>query len=114
VSSFYDRVFAATLAIPRGKVATYGQIAAIVGSPRAARMVGVALAHCNTAKTPVPWQRVVNRHGMISIENLAVPKEEQVRRLTDEQVIVTLVEGNYFVDLGRYLTDVEDLKRAVD
>jgi methylated-DNA-protein-cysteine methyltransferase-like protein len=60
-------VYAAVRKIPRGRVATYGQIAAAIGWPRAARAVGRALA---TLPEPlaqtVPWQRVVNAAGGIS------------------------------------------------
>ncbi len=61
------RVYAAVRKIPRGRVATYGQIAELAGYPRAARAVGRALA---TIPGPmvrtVPWQRVVNAAGGVS------------------------------------------------
>ena len=49
--------------IPRGRVATYGQIAALLGRPRAARAVGHAMHAC---PADVPWHRVVNASGGIS------------------------------------------------
>jgi methylated-DNA-protein-cysteine methyltransferase-like protein len=49
--------------IPPGRVATYGQVAAALGRPRAARAVGWAMKHC---PTDVPWHRVVNSQGAIS------------------------------------------------
>jgi methylated-DNA-protein-cysteine methyltransferase related protein len=110
--TFYQNVYRLTRAIPVGKVATYGQIAAVLGSPRAARMVGTALSHLGYA-TDVPWQRVINRYGMISIENLAVPKDEQARLLRHDGIEVTEQEGNFFVDLNRYLVDMEILKHAL-
>jgi methylated-DNA-protein-cysteine methyltransferase-like protein len=109
VPNFYTDVYRVTSAIPAGKVGTYGQIAAILGSPRAARMVGTALSHCHNQ---VPWQRVVNRHGMISIENLQFPKEEQVRLLALDGVEVTEKDGNFFVDLTTYLVNTETLQHA--
>jgi methylated-DNA-protein-cysteine methyltransferase-like protein len=51
--------------IPRGRVATYGQIARLAGIPRQPRLVGYAL-HALPAGTSVPWQRVVNAQGAIS------------------------------------------------
>jgi len=57
---FRDRVLAVVAQIPRGRVMTYGQIAALCGSPRAARIVG-GIAH--TADQSLPWQRVVNKSG---------------------------------------------------
>jgi len=50
--------------IPRGRVATYGQIAAMLGWPRAARAVGYAMRHCPPG---LPWHRVVNATGGISL-----------------------------------------------
>ena len=60
--SFYDKVYEAVMRIPRGKVATYGQVAAAVGSGGAARAVGNAL-HKNPALGVIPCHRVVNAKG---------------------------------------------------
>ncbi len=101
----------ATKAIPYGQVATYGQIAAALGQPRSARMVGIALSKC--VSSDVPWQRVINRHGMISIENMAVGKEDQARLLRDEGVEVRLEENNYFINLSDYLVEDAILRHAI-
>jgi methylated-DNA-protein-cysteine methyltransferase related protein len=61
-----ERVYAIVRLIPRGTVATYGQIAHLAGMPRAARQVGRALATLDGAAEPVPWHRVVNAQGTIS------------------------------------------------
>lgn len=58
--SFANDVYALVAQIPRGRVMTYGQIAALVGSPRASRQVG-QVAHWGPAD--LPWQRVVNKQG---------------------------------------------------
>jgi methylated-DNA-protein-cysteine methyltransferase-like protein len=63
--AFRRAVFAAVRRIPRGKVATYGQIAALAGYPRHARQVGLALAS-TPANLALPWQRVINAAGRIS------------------------------------------------
>ena len=61
---FYRLVYRVVRRIPRGKVATYGQIAAILGQPRGARAVGMALgALRDAAIDAVPWQRVVGAAG---------------------------------------------------
>jgi methylated-DNA-protein-cysteine methyltransferase-like protein len=60
----YDRIYAVVRQIPPGKVATYGQLAAIVGGCTA-RMVGYAMAAL-PADSEVPWPRVINRQGKIS------------------------------------------------
>lgn len=62
-SSFAREVEKIVRRIPRGRVMTYGQIAALLGAPRAARMVGWT-AHWGS--TDVPWQRVVNRNGRVA------------------------------------------------
>ena len=63
--SFYECVYALVRQIPAGKVVTYGQVAALLGSPRAARAVGYALRFLPTG-TDVPWHRVINHRGQIS------------------------------------------------
>ncbi|HEX9018809.1 MAG TPA: MGMT family protein [Anaerolineaceae bacterium] len=63
----YQRIYAIVRQIPRGQVASYGQIAQITGGC-SARMVGYALAALRGGDEPgVPWQRVINRQGKISI-----------------------------------------------
>lgn len=64
-SGDYERVYAVVRRIPRGRVATYGQVAALAGLPGHARRVGYAL-HALPEGTPVPWYRVVNARGEIS------------------------------------------------
>lgn len=63
-ASTYQRIYALVNRIPSGQVATYGQIAAMVGSCTA-RMVGYAMAAL-PYDTDIPWQRVINRQGKIS------------------------------------------------
>jgi len=53
--------------IPEGKVATYGLIAAMAGNPRAARQV-VRILHTSSAKDNLPWHRVINSKGGISLK----------------------------------------------
>lgn len=65
-TSPYKRIYAVVRRIPRGRVATYGQIAKLAGLPGRARQVGYAL-HALTGVTAVPWQRVVNAGGGISL-----------------------------------------------
>ena len=60
---FHSAVYRLVERIPRGQVATYGQIAALHGYPRAARAVGQAMKH---APSHLPWHRVVNAQGGIS------------------------------------------------
>jgi methylated-DNA-protein-cysteine methyltransferase-like protein len=62
-SSCHARILAVVRQIPRGRVATYGQVAALAGFPRQPRLAGYALRH---ADDTVPWHRVVNAAGRIS------------------------------------------------
>jgi methylated-DNA-protein-cysteine methyltransferase-like protein len=62
----YADVWAVVALIPRGRVATYGQIADLLGIPGHARFVGYAL-HALPPGSPVPWQRVVNARGRVSL-----------------------------------------------
>jgi methylated-DNA-protein-cysteine methyltransferase-like protein len=66
-ATFSERVRAAVRAIPHGHVASYGGVAAVVGQPRAARAVGRALCTLDD-DVEVPWWRVINRNGEISIK----------------------------------------------
>lgn len=64
VSSSYRRIYEAVKKIPRGRVATYGQIARVAGLARQARQVGYALSQLT--RDDVPWHRVINAKGEIS------------------------------------------------
>ncbi len=68
MSQLYDRIYAVIRTIPPGKVASYGQIAHIVGGC-SARIVGYALAALkeNITAEEVPWQRVINAQGRVSV-----------------------------------------------
>lgn len=63
--STHERILAVVRRIPRGRVATYGQVARLAGLPRQARLVGYAL-HALPDGSPVPWHRVINAEGRVS------------------------------------------------
>lgn len=65
--TFQQRIWQIVAAIPSGCVTTYGDVARLAGSPRAARQVGGVLSRLPKGTT-LPWHRVVNRHGMISLQ----------------------------------------------
>jgi methylated-DNA-protein-cysteine methyltransferase related protein len=64
--SFFTDVYDVVRQIPKGRVTSYGAIAAYIGTRLSARMVGWAMNAAGTAKPKVPAQRVVNRNGMLS------------------------------------------------
>lgn len=81
----WDRIYAVVRRIPRGRVATYGQIARLAGLPGHARQVGYAL-HALPDGTPVPWHRVVSVRAQISPRFGGDWMSEQRRRLEEEGV----------------------------
>ena len=96
--SFYDIVYENVRKIPKGKVATYGQIAFTCGSPKASRAVGYAL-HFNPDPDNIPCFRVVNRFGALAEKFAFGGIEEQKRRLEEDGVEV---RDDYTVDLNKY------------
>jgi methylated-DNA-protein-cysteine methyltransferase-like protein len=93
--TLYAYIYEVVNRIPRGKVATYGQIAGLVGVPGHARQVGYAL-HALPGGSEVPWHRVINRKGQVSLR--AHPSAEALQRallesegiLFDEQEVIAL------------------------
>lgn len=74
-SDTYRRIYDVVSRIPRGRVASYGQIAELAGLPRQARLVGYAL-NVLPPDTAVPWHRVVNAQGRISLRGDGLGHEE--------------------------------------
>ena len=99
--SFFEKVYEAVKKIPKGKVATYGQIAHAVGAPRAARQVGWAL-HVNPAPGIIPCHRVVNRMGRLAPAFAFGGEKTQASLLRAEGVEVS---EEYIVDLTKYLAE---------
>jgi methylated-DNA-protein-cysteine methyltransferase-like protein len=86
VDPTYERIYAAVARIPRGRVATYGEVAAAAGLPGRARQVGYAL-HALPEARAVPWHRVVNARGEVSPR--AEPRFETIQRKLLEREGVT-------------------------
>jgi len=84
----YQRIYAAVRRIPRGRVSTYGTIARVAGLAGQARQVGYALSALPTG-TSVPWHRVINAQGRLSLERSASGAGITQRlRLVREGVVV--------------------------
>lgn len=96
MSPTYRKIYRVIARVPRGRVATYGQIAMLAGLPGRARQVGYAL-HALPDGSPVPWHRIVNARGTSSLPGAA--GDEQRRRLARERIAV---DENGRIDLGRY------------
>lgn len=93
----FEKIYDVVKQIPKGKVATYGQIAALAGNCHWARVVGYAL-HANPNPDTIPCYRVVNREGKLS-EAFAFGGVNRQKVLLGEEGIV--VTGN-IVDLEKY------------
>ncbi|WP_449554235.1 MGMT family protein [Lelliottia amnigena] len=94
--TFPQRVWQIVASIPQGFVTTYGDVARLAGSPRAARQVGGVLKRLPEGST-LPWYRVVNRHGEISLTGPDLQRQRQA--LLSEGV---LVSGKGQIDMKKY------------
>ncbi len=98
MSPFTQKIFEIVRVIPPGKVVSYGQIAAYIGSPRAARQVGWTLRQIGI-DTDIPWWRVINQKGRISIDgNLNADRDLQKKLLQSDGIEVK----DFLVDMKRY------------
>ena len=82
-----ERIWLTVAAIPRGRIATYGDVAERAGLPGAARRVGTALRRL-PAGSAVPWHRVVNASGRSSLPPGAQGEDRQLARLAEEGVLL--------------------------
>jgi methylated-DNA-protein-cysteine methyltransferase related protein len=80
----YARIYAVVRRIPHGRVATYGQIAELAGLPGHARQVGYAL-HALPDATALPWHRVINASGGISLRRARIGNEMVQQRLLEDE-----------------------------
>ena len=94
--SFPQRVWQIVAAIPEGYVTTYGDVAKLAGSPRAARQVGGVLKRLPEGST-LPWHRVVNRQGIISLTGPDLQRQREA--LLAEGIMVS---GDGHIDMARY------------
>jgi methylated-DNA-protein-cysteine methyltransferase-like protein len=98
--SFYSRVYEMVKKIPKGKVTTYGEIANLLDSPRAARAVGYALNALKKSEVDiVPWQRVINAKGEISFKGDTIRAKLQ-RKLLEQEGIEFNIVGQ--INLNRF------------
>ncbi len=99
MANFKDKVIEVIGKVPKGKLVSYGQVAAACGSPRAARQVGWML-HTLDGDDSVPWWRVINNLGYISIKgNFMSTPLAQKKFLEDEGIEVT---SDLKIDIEKY------------
>jgi methylated-DNA-protein-cysteine methyltransferase related protein len=109
MSKFSEKVIQAVRLIPKGKVASYGQIALMVGVPRAALQVGWVL-HQSGEDGITPWWRVINNAGRISTSCEEHTAWMQKQLLQDEGVLVD-DKLNINIEKFRYIPNENTLKK---
>ena len=97
--SFKNRVYTIVEQIPEGRVMSYGQIAALAGNARAARIVG-GVAHYGDGE--LPWHRVVNKKGGLA-SGYHGGRHTQKEHLEAEGVEVMGEQDNYWVDIDKLI-----------
>ncbi len=97
-TSFKDKVIQIVKRIPYGQVTTYGTIATLAGVPYGARLIG-GILRFNYESHGLPWHRVINKDGFISIKNFAYPKGLQKALLEKEGIEVS---NDFMINLEKY------------
>ncbi len=97
-----DAICAVIRMIPKGWVATYGQIAAMAGMPRRARLVGHVLQHLDPARK-IPWHRVVNAKGEISYSPSRNGGDAVQRQLLEQEGVVFDAKGRFDLERFRWM-----------
>ncbi len=105
LDEFSDRVYWLVQQVPAGHVVTYGQVALLAGSPRAARAVGTLMRNSLANGVELPWHRVINASGGISFKGDFARAELQ-RRLLDEEGVVFGNNGKCDLEQYRWDPDV--------
>ena len=106
--SVFERIYEVVRKIPKGKVATYGQVATIAGNPHWARVVGYAL-HKNPDPENIPCYRVVNREGKVA-NSFVFGGGDVQRQLLEAEGVVFDNDGR--VNLKKYLLKNEDILKS--
>lgn len=109
MTAFAKKVLSLIKKIPKGKVASYGQIAQLAGKPQGSRGVGWILNSCTEAYD-LPWQRVINSQGKISFPKNSKQYKEQKKLLLKEKVQFL---DNDSVDMEKYAWKKTIRKKAI-
>ena len=109
-NNLYPRIYAVVKRIPKGRVATYGQIASLAGISGHARLIGYALSALSP-KNDVPWHRVINAKGRVSIRS--EPGFENFQRsLLEAEGVLFDADGK--VSLNRFGWSIQPNRRRID
>lgn len=103
MSDSYARIYTVVAAIPAGKVCSYGQVAEMAEMPRAARQVGYALAALRGKQHQIPWWRVLNAKGEVSIRNEAGERENLQQTLLEAEGVEFDLGGRVDLSVYRWL-----------
>lgn len=109
-SHFTQKVIQVVQAIPRGKVVSYGQVAVYMGVPRAAQQVGWTL-HSLNENVSLPWWRVINNAGRISIRGNKHSDKVLQKKLLEQEGVAVNEDYNLDIDKYRFKADNELLKK---
>jgi methylated-DNA-protein-cysteine methyltransferase-like protein len=101
-SDIYEAIYDIVRQVPRGRVTTYGAIAAAIGMQSGARQVGYAMNHAHGLTPPVPAHRVVNRNGLLTGKHHFGSPDAMQRLLEGEGIAVA---GDRVTDFERLLWD---------
>ncbi|HLD51475.1 hypothetical protein A3K34_04665 [candidate division WWE3 bacterium RIFOXYC1_FULL_40_10] len=111
MSPFKSNVLAAIKLIPKGTVASYGQIALMVGVPQAARQIGWILHSLGESEVNVPWWRVINNAGRISIKGLSPDAPLLQKSLLEKEGVAVKPNLNIDIEHYRYKPSIKALKK---
>lgn len=100
--SIYDAIYDVVRLVPKGRVTTYGAVAAAIGAASGARVVGYAMNLCEGVKPKVPAHRVVNRNGLLTGKHHFNPPEKMQQLLEKEGV---KIEEDKVVDFKNLFWD---------
>jgi methylated-DNA-protein-cysteine methyltransferase related protein len=110
MTTFQEAVLRAVRMVPSGKVVSYGQVAAYVGTPRAARQDGWAMRSLEGAPD-FPWWRVLNNAGRITIKGNQINSAQLQKELLEAEGIKVNHDFELDIEKYRYRANLESLKK---
>lgn len=105
VTEFTEKVIKIISNIPKGKVISYGMIGTLAGSPRGARQV-TRILHSSSKKHNLPWHRVVNRQGKISLKDPMFYEKQKI--LLESEGVVFSKDDK--IDFDKYFWKIESIE----